>query len=88
MRPESLIPNIRFPQETGFDVLHDLLVRGMASGQIRQDDPTLIAITVWAAVHGLVAIRIAKPAFDWPPIEELVDRTLQMVADGLTPRPD
>jgi AcrR family transcriptional regulator len=88
MVPDTTVWNARYedlPEESGFDILHDLLVRAMASGQIREDDPVLVAITIWAAVHGLVAIRIAKPAFDWPPIEDLVERTLRMVTDGLAP---
>lgn len=89
MVPDTVVWNPRYedlPSETGFDILHELLERGMASGQLRPDDPTLVAITVWSAVHGLVAIRIAKPAFDWPPVTDLVDRTLRMVVEGLAPR--
>lgn len=76
------------PGEAGFDVLHDLIVRAMAEGLLRDDDPTMVAITVWAAVHGIVALRVAKPSFDWPPIEDQIDHMLALITIGLGPVPE
>lgn len=33
-------------------------------------DAELAATAFWTCLHGLVALRIAKPAYPWPPLEE------------------
>jgi AcrR family transcriptional regulator len=71
------------PGEAGFDILHDLLEQAMADGLIREDDPTMLALTVWAAVHGIVALRVAKPAFEWPPVDDQIDQMLAVLMVGL-----
>lgn len=38
--------------------------------------PVIATICLWAALHGLVALRISKPNFPWPPLDELIDHTL------------
>jgi AcrR family transcriptional regulator len=45
------------------------------TGQPRQG-AALVAIQVWAFLHGLVDLRITKPEVDWPPTERLVDAML------------
>jgi AcrR family transcriptional regulator len=46
-------------------------------------DPFQVATTLWTAVHGLTSLLIAKPGFPWPPVEELIERTLDAVAWGV-----
>lgn len=36
--------------------------------------PTLL---LWATLHGLVALRVNRPTFPWPPVEELVDAAVE-----------
>lgn len=44
-----------------------------------QPDPALrpdvhaTAVAIWTAVHGIVALRIAKPLFPWPSVDEQLD---------------
>jgi AcrR family transcriptional regulator len=86
MTPETVVwnpPIEDLPGEAGFDVLHQLIERAMADGALRDDDPSLVALSVWAAVHGIVALRIAKPSFDWPPLEDDIDRMIRLVTGGL-----
>jgi AcrR family transcriptional regulator len=40
------------------------------------DDVEQLGTLIWAALHGLVSLRINKPSFPWPPIETLVDALL------------
>ena len=53
------------------------------------DDPEtqIVATNLWAFVHGVVALRTARPHFPWPDvtmmIDDLVDRTLR-VRPGVT----
>jgi AcrR family transcriptional regulator len=35
--------------------------------------PHECAVLLWASLHGLVSLRVSRPAFPWPPIEQQVD---------------
>lgn len=37
------------------------------------DDPFRLTSLVWAAVHGVVLLRIDRPNFPWPPLDEMID---------------
>lgn len=39
-------------------------------------DPRLVAVLVWSALHGLVTLRMSRPTFAWPPLDELVDEAV------------
>jgi AcrR family transcriptional regulator len=36
------------------------------------DDPQHVAVLVWTALHGIVLLRLDRPHFPWPPLEEMV----------------
>lgn len=40
------------------------------------DDPFRLASLIWAAEHGIVLARIARPAFPWAPLDALVDEMI------------
>lgn len=48
------------------------------------DDPFRLAAMAWCSVHGLVLLRIDRPQFPWPPLDEMVDETLTRLI-GLRP---
>jgi AcrR family transcriptional regulator len=48
------------------------------------DDVEQLGTLIWAALHGLVSLRINKPSFPWPPIETLLDALLTRMS--LAPR--
>ena len=58
----------------------------MDVGVFETDDPALTAVSMWAAVHGLVSLRLAKPGLALPPVEDLLDRCLDRFLDGVRPR--
>ncbi|WP_214320534.1 TetR/AcrR family transcriptional regulator [Nonomuraea sediminis] len=41
-----------------------------------QGDPHAAATSLWISLHGIVSLRVSKPGFPWPPVEDLVDRAL------------
>ena len=59
----------------GDDLLADLvaLLRGLPHPL---PDTVRAAFAVWAALHGVVSLRTAKPAYPWPPLEDHVDAVL------------
>jgi AcrR family transcriptional regulator len=50
-----------------------------AEGRLRQGDAKSAAQALWAACHGMVALMITKPDFDWAPPEQL----MRVMIDGL-----
>ncbi|HZZ35520.1 MAG TPA: TetR/AcrR family transcriptional regulator [Caulobacteraceae bacterium] len=50
-----------------------------AEGRLRQGDAKTAAQALWAACHGLVALMITKPEFDWAPPDQL----MRVMIDGL-----
>lgn len=50
--------------------------RAMDAGLMAEDDPFVVAVTLWVTVHGITSLRIAKPDFPWPPVEDVTGRLL------------
>lgn len=53
----------------------------IAEGALRETEPLRAAIVLWSAVHGLTALLISHPKFEWP--DEIVDDVLDGVMTGL-----
>jgi AcrR family transcriptional regulator len=45
-------------------------------------DPAVAALGVWTALHGVVSLRLSKPAYPWPGVERHVDAALGAVVPG------
>ncbi|MGU3653498.1 TetR/AcrR family transcriptional regulator [Mycolicibacterium sp. A43C] len=54
----------------------------IAEGIYPQGDSTAAALELWAAVHGVAALLIAKPYLPWGDAEEFADRVLSAVCCG------
>ena len=50
---------------------------------VLEGDPVELGLRLWAGAHGLAALLISKPSFPWPPVDELVERTIHAVGLGL-----
>jgi AcrR family transcriptional regulator len=55
----------------------------IAAGQLRYDDPHLVACGLWIMVHGMTSLMIAKPDFPWPDRATLVGHVLGAYGSGL-----
>jgi AcrR family transcriptional regulator len=60
--------------------------RAIDAGMIEMQDAFMATAGLWALVHGLVSLLIAKPGLPWPPINELIDHVLDSAYLGLAPR--
>jgi hypothetical protein len=50
------------------------------------DDPQWLAAQVWAALHGLVLLRLNAPGFPWPgPLEQMADQAVARLIGLETP---
>jgi AcrR family transcriptional regulator len=59
---------------------------GMDRGMFVPGDALLTALGMWAVVHGLVSLLLAKPGLAVPPVEELVDLMADQMLDGMRVR--
>ncbi|HWG73710.1 MAG TPA: TetR/AcrR family transcriptional regulator [Acidimicrobiales bacterium] len=74
-------------QRLGFDPLVADLRAAMEAGTLSPGDPDELCVVLFSAVHGLTSLLVTKAAFDWPPVERLVDRLVSTLLFGLAPRP-
>lgn len=58
--------------QAGYDAFDDL-VRAVRRCLRDDRDPHAVAASVWAEMHGIVTLRHAIPAFEWPPLEAMLD---------------
>ncbi|MGH2908420.1 MAG: TetR-like C-terminal domain-containing protein [Solirubrobacteraceae bacterium] len=61
-----------------YDALTDAIRRCQQSGAAPDDaDPVLLAVLLWPALHGQVSMRIDRPHFPRPPLDEVITQTVQ-----------
>jgi AcrR family transcriptional regulator len=72
-----------------FQALAESIGRCQQAGLARAaDDPQALAAQVWAALHGLVLLRLNAPGFPWPAsLEEMGDQAVSRLI-GLETPPD
>lgn len=72
------------PGRRSFDNLVAAVTRCLQAGAVPpHDDPFRLASLIWAAEHGIVTARIARPTFPWAPLDTLVDEMIsKMLALG------
>jgi AcrR family transcriptional regulator len=49
-------------------------------------DPMETGKVLWMMIHGMVSLLISKPQFPFGPVDELYERMLKLVFQGLAPR--
>jgi hypothetical protein len=41
-----------------------------------------VAVCLWAFLHGVVSLRLSRPSFPWPPLDDLIDRAVAAHVGG------
>ena len=81
------VPDDREPQETvGFQSFMEVIQAvqvAVEAKAIRQVDPFLTAVALWANVHGLASLMIVATRFPWPEREALVEHQIDILIRGL-----
>lgn len=80
------------PDQDSYAFLKSILADCVAAGLFRPDlqDVELLAQVIWAAVHGVVSIEIAKSDddwVDWRPFTQRAEFLLDALLNGLLARP-
>ena len=72
-----------------FGVLENHIAEGLACGILRSSasSPKAFAQALWAAIHGLVALLLAYPDFNWVDFDELLSAHTEMLLHGLLAQP-
>jgi AcrR family transcriptional regulator len=55
-------------------------------GYLAEVDPYMASLVLWAGVHGVASLIIARPDFDWPDIDELAAESCRQHIEGLRRR--
>jgi AcrR family transcriptional regulator len=76
------------PSEDAYAFLKGIVVELMATGRLREelDDVELVAQIIWAGIHGVTSLEIAKcndAWVDWRPIAPRVDMAIDVLLRGL-----
>jgi AcrR family transcriptional regulator len=71
--PDAMLENAAFTHHL------DAVVRAFPD----HDDTYVVAIGLWAGVHGVVSLLLSQPDFPWPDLDSLVDHVLTTQARGL-----
>ncbi len=68
---------------TAFGDLFAAVREAIDTGALRPLDPLVVSLGLWAAVHGVTSLLLAKPGFPWPDHQGLVDHMLRTQLEGL-----
>lgn len=76
------------PEEDAYAFLRAIVLDLQAQGRLREEltDVDLVAQTIWATIHGLVSLEIAKCNDEWVefrPIEERTQAVIETIERGL-----
>lgn len=55
----------------------------MDAGEIKENDPAVVASGLWMLVHGITSLLIAKPDFPFPDQKTLIEHVLATYSAGL-----
>lgn len=66
----------------------ELIAECSRRGVLADRDSLELFQLIWAAVHGLIALRLHHPGFPWTPLADQVEGLLSMIRRGLAPDDD
>lgn len=73
--------------DSGFRRALDAMEAADADGLVNPDmagaAPLELALLLWASVHGLTSLLIARPEAPWPEVEQAVDRLIDVTTRGV-----
>ena len=66
-----------------YDIFSGVVGELARAGRLKTGDANSVAQALWASTHGVVALLITRPDFEWAPKEELIRVTLAGLMQGL-----
>lgn len=74
------------PGYAAFSIFAAALADLQAAGVLRAGDTATLAQTVWAGMHGLCSLLLARPTFPWVDQSALIDAHLELLSRGACAR--
>ncbi|MEA2488678.1 MAG: hypothetical protein QOH21_470 [Acidobacteriota bacterium] len=76
------------PEEDAYAFLKSILAQAMAEGRLREHltDLDVVSQVIWAGVHGVVSLEIAKcndAWVDWKPMADRTNLMIEVLIDGI-----
>lgn len=77
------------PEEDAYAMLKGTIAEGIKAKRFRAgvNDASLAAQTVWAGIHGVISLEIAKSHddwVDWRPVKKRIDSMIDILIQGFT----
>jgi AcrR family transcriptional regulator len=76
--PPRLVPVEERPGVAVVLTVRNVIADCIAAGLLPPADPYALTVCLWAALHGLVVLRAARPHVAWPPLDTLIDTLLDV----------
>lgn len=73
-------------QNVAFAPIYEAIEEAFEQGQFALSDPVTASLVMWIGVHGLASLLIAKPSFEWPEVDALIEACCRQQVEGLRPR--
>jgi AcrR family transcriptional regulator len=70
--PPGGIPGDQRPGADVIRTVQSVITECAEAGLLHTADPYQATLCLWAAVHGLIALRAARPQVLWPPLDDLL----------------
>jgi hypothetical protein len=67
-----------------FELLRSSVEECIKAGIFRRVDPDIASQVLWAGVHGITSLLIAKPYFPWVEKQKTIDLVLDSMCAGLS----
>ena len=87
--PDEAMQRQGNPEEDAYALLKATVAQAIAEKRLKPEhnDAELVSQTMWAGVHGVVSLSIAKecdPWVEWRPIKKRVTTMIDLLVDGLS----
>jgi len=81
----ELYDTTRVLESGSFGLVVDLAQQAIDAGLLRPEltDPGMVAHVLWAAVHGVVSLAVAKPNLPAPAVDDRLDAVIDVLLAGI-----
>ena len=70
------ISDDQLPGAAIIESVHEIIKDCIEAGRMPRTDPYAATLCLWAALHGIITLRTARPYVPWPPLDTLIDTLL------------
>ncbi|MGD9891248.1 MAG: TetR/AcrR family transcriptional regulator [Dehalococcoidia bacterium] len=71
--------------EHAYSIFRSCVIAAMERGEFRRMNPDVVAQILWAAIHGLVSLRLTLTEFSWEDVDHLAETLVDAEIRGLAP---